>query len=57
QSEHVRNSDDIIHDVEEDDFIDDNKLDHDDIMDDYIEDEEELEVDDDDETDHDEHED
>ncbi|PON44660.1 hypothetical protein PanWU01x14_265400, partial [Parasponia andersonii] len=36
QSEYVQNSDDVIHDVEEDDFIDDNELDHDDIIDDYI---------------------
>ncbi|PON91028.1 hypothetical protein TorRG33x02_132460, partial [Trema orientale] len=57
QSEHVQNSDNVIHDVEEDACIDDNELDHDDTMDDYIEDEEELEMDDDDETDQDEHED
>ena len=43
--------------MEEDDFIDDNALDHDDTMVDYIEDEEELGMDDNDETDQDEHED
>ncbi|PON76773.1 hypothetical protein TorRG33x02_242120 [Trema orientale] len=57
QSEQVQNSDDVIYDVEEDDFIDDNVLDHDNTMYDYIENEEELEMDDDDETDQDEHED
>ncbi|PON78332.1 hypothetical protein PanWU01x14_019700 [Parasponia andersonii] len=53
QSEFVQNSDDVIHNVEEND----NELDYDDTIDDYIEDEEELEVDDNDEADQDEHED
>ncbi|PON47739.1 hypothetical protein TorRG33x02_322380, partial [Trema orientale] len=57
QSKLVQNSDGVIHDVEKDDFIDDNKLDQDNTIDDYVEEKAELKVDDGDETDHDEHED
>ncbi|PON87254.1 hypothetical protein TorRG33x02_168900 [Trema orientale] len=57
QSKPVQDSDGVIHNVEEDNFIDDNDLDQNNTIHNYAQEEEELKVDDDDETDQNEHED